>query len=214
MPTEIKKIQVTAEPQALRAEPELAAHIGIISSFWAEVEERLALLFAFAMRTEPAVSATALGEVFSVPTKLNMIRSVLKLRVSKNLITAFDDLAKNLKKRAKERNRIVHGLWTTHPKHPRSLLRMAGVTDPELKVEKYVLRDFVEIEMRLVRQIVDLVEFSQLAASAPKLKGTTKKALFWQPTGPTQAEAAPADRQSRPASQGRKQSKPPRQKRG
>ena len=54
-------IDIHAEADAIAKRPELASRIGIIASMWSEIEDELALIFSFALRTEPAWATAALG---------------------------------------------------------------------------------------------------------------------------------------------------------
>lgn len=160
MPQELKgRIDVKCNALGLVDRPKLAARIGVICSLWTEIEDQLAFLFVLGMQTDPAIACSVLGEVVSLSVKLDMIRTALKLRFPEEAFQPFDKLSRDLKAAAKKRNRIIHGLWTIHEEHPTALLRLDGITDPKLRIEKYELRDFAEIELRLVQQNVDLRRF-------------------------------------------------------
>ncbi len=191
MPESLTELTVQVNARSITQYPELAVRIGIIASTWAEVEDWLARLFILGMQTEPAVAAVVLGNVFSIHVRLNIIRSTLGLRFRESDLQPFGRLSERISKASGDRNRVVHGMWTTHKDHPNALLRLAGITDPKLSIDKYVLNDFLTIEHRLVGLHLDLTEFYSALVSSPPLTDEERTALHWratplpEPTGET-----------------------------
>jgi len=213
MPQEIRgKVNVKINPHALRSRAKLATHIGIIASMWSEIEEELVWLYVTALRTTPAVAAATLEKVFSLAIRLDMTRSALQLRYTPEVLKRFNALAETVKTRSRERNSIVHAMWTVHRNHPGALIRLAGITDPKLRIDKYALRDFVEIEMRLLQLQIDLRLFAQSLGSSLPLSDEEERERFWRLTGPSQDRAADQRRKRRTGSSGRVPSQRPRPK--
>ena len=162
MPEKIQgPISVSLDLEGLGAVPELTAHIGIIATMWSGLEDELTMLFVMGIQADPAITASSIGEVFSVIVKLNMVKKALALRFPGEAVAPFDPLYRRVKKASRQRNRVVHGLWTVHEDHPDALLRVDGIRDPRLQVEKWRSEDFARVELRLVQLLIDLKLFAQ-----------------------------------------------------
>lgn len=193
MPEEIEgKIKLRVIPWAIRKRPQLGVHIGVISSIWSDIEEQLIWLFVFTVQAEAPLAAAILGEVFSVATKLNIIETAMQMRFSSQALKPWRRLTRRIKKAASERNEIVHSMWTLHRKHPRALIRVAGISDPKMRLWKYTLGDFLEIERRLLEVSRDLRQFVQSLEPSLELTDEERRERFWRLTAPTPAAGARA----------------------
>ena len=163
MPQPIKgKINIKIAPAACATRPELASRIAVISSMWSEIEDEIAFLYALAMRTEPAWAAATLGRVSNLGTRLDMLETALELSFSQPAATRFRTLLrKPIRDRAGERARVIHCHWAVHDRYPDDLIRVVGITDPSLHMERYDLKDFLSIELRLLKLLLSLKEFAQ-----------------------------------------------------
>lgn len=159
MPQPIKKINLKIDPQALAQRPELAAHIAIISSQWATVENRLAHIFALVMEDRKEISKAVLAEVTNVRTRLEMITRALEQTAPPEFAERFRTLYPDILKRAGERARTVHAIWCIHEDFPDYLIRFEGEGDPTLKIDKYSAKDFQEIELRLLDLELALTDY-------------------------------------------------------
>jgi len=182
MPTEFKGA-VKVDAFALEERQDLAARIGVISSLWAQIEDELALIFAYALNTMPAIATATLGNVFSVPTKLNMLHTALELRFPEDVVAPFLKLKKRTRTTAKTRAWVIHAAWTIHADHPNALIRCAGITDPRLGMLIYTRRDFVEIEMQLLQLHIDLRKYGQSLATSRELTVEERMQKYWSLTG-------------------------------
>jgi hypothetical protein len=189
------------------------AHIGVISTIWSEIEEELTWLYVAGMKTEPAIAAATLGKVLSLQVRLDMIYAALSMRFSKKTAAPFLALSKRVKKVSKKRNQVMHALWATHRSHPKSLLRLRGLTDPTLKVEKWQLADFLDTAAILLRLQIALRLFALSLAPSQEQTIEEQRESFWHLTEHPEAEVRAARRRLRNESQERVRSPAPRSKR-
>jgi hypothetical protein len=152
---------------ALNQYPELASLIAEISNQWNFIEQEMTMLFCYGLSpSEPAISSAVLGCTSNLATKIQMIRTSLSLGVSDECGSAFwKQFEQKIRKAAKPRNIIVHGLWTTHEDHPKGLIRTGGYSDPYGDTQLYEKKDFLIILLSLVELLIALREFSM---SLPK----------------------------------------------
>lgn len=201
MPTEIRgPIDLKVDAFALARRPKLAAHIGIVSCQWIEIEEELISIFIAAMQTEPAIAAAIFGNIFSAAMRAQITQTALRCRFPAAVVRPFEKLAERVKKRAGCRAHIIHGLWTVHADHPNALLRVSGRIDPRLRIERWELRDFAEVETHQNALQLDLRLFLQ--SLAPFLGATEpgQPERFWRATAPPRAKAGSARRRRRAGS--------------
>ena len=109
--------------------PEIAARIGLVVTEWAAFERLLAQMFAtmlfgmgMAERTGEEISLQALGALESLTARLDVISAVLKPRIPDELYMHFQkNLKPEIRRRASERARIVHGPWMLCDDYPDDL---------------------------------------------------------------------------------------------
>lgn len=152
-------VSVKADPLSVLSKPELAAQIVSISCHWAEIEDELITLYAYAMNADPALAAITLGRVNSFAARLDMIKAVLEHSVSINAARRFEAMRKELRKCAGLRSDVIHCLWMTHDDYPDCLIRMRGLSDPQLAQWAWSSKDFAACALRLVKLHVALREF-------------------------------------------------------
>ena len=157
--------------RAIMDRPEMAARIGLVTTQWAIFENILAQMFATMLfgpdvreaiaeatlidggenvaltikGTESlgeTISLQALGALESLTAKLDVISAVLKPRISDELYLHFqNDLRKDIRRRARERNRVVHGPWALCDDYPDDLI----YTRPGEKWMRYTAKDLDNI---------------------------------------------------------------------
>ena len=183
-------ISLSPKPDDLASNPELVSHIARIALAWSNIEEELALIFAYGMGAEPAISAAIMGNVANLATRLAMIRTALTLGVSEEAGSAFWKMfEQKIRKRAKSRNIVVHAIWTVHADYPNELIRTSGIMDPFLNAERYSLADFLGIELELAKLREGLRVFDMLLPSQFPHRDQTERPPFWRRSEPQQPEA-------------------------
>jgi len=183
MPQPIKSLSIKINPHSLIERPDIACRIAVITSLWTDVEDELAFQFGAATLMQPAVAAAILGRVANVTTRLDMIETAFELAFPTDVVSRFqDELKPQIRKRSSERARLVHCHWVLHPDYPEHLIHVRGLTDPQMQMTAYTLKDFIEIEVRLLELSVALKEFAK--SFAPYLQKREPAKSFWQLSSP------------------------------
>jgi len=134
--------------------PNHAIGIALVASTWAALEADLILMFTYALfafafdpREQEAASVArkAWEAMESIRLRLDFIESVSKHKMPENLFKKFvENVKPEIRNRAKERNRVVHGHWYTSPDCPEDLvLRYDNTT------MRYTAKDFEDIASRI-----------------------------------------------------------------
>jgi hypothetical protein len=124
----------------------------MVAAEWAALEEHLisALAFGlFAMTNAQAhkVAKTALYALDSQSARLSVIEALLEQRVAPELHRFFVDTLKHeIRKRAKERNNVVHANWGIAREFPNDVI----LVSPENEHQRYSLKDFEDITDRII----------------------------------------------------------------
>ncbi|MCK1676638.1 hypothetical protein [Bradyrhizobium sp. 150] len=131
MPQRVKDIGFTYTPMTLhKVRPDHMAAIGLVAGEWSALEGHLSSivslgLFTFSQDEAAAgpIVAKILTSIDSIEKRLDVIRKLLQPRIGAELLKQFtDDIAPAIRKRAKERNLVVHGYWGIAPEHPNHLV--------------------------------------------------------------------------------------------
>jgi hypothetical protein len=166
---------IKLDPEALLKKPELAAHIGVVSSYWTELEDELVSLYAYAMRTNPVMAAVAFGRVNSLIARLDMVEIALGFSFSLEAQTYF---RKNLRDKisgcSRHRSEVIHSIWTVRDDLPDCLIRTKGLTDPKIELWAYTYRDFRELELKILELNIALKKFGQNLANGSEFVGQEK----------------------------------------
>ena len=152
-------VSVGSNPLSVLSKPDLAVQIVAISCHWTDIEDELITLYAYAMNSDPALAAVTLGRVNSFPARLDMIKAALEHSVSINAARRFDDMRKELRRCAGLRSEVIHCHWMTHEEYPDCLIRMKGLSDPDLAQWAWSSSDFAERAQRLAKLHLALKEF-------------------------------------------------------
>ena len=117
-----------------------------------------------------------------------MIEAALALSFPPKAAEDFRYLKPTIRRRAGERNNVVHCHWIAHDDYPDHLLHQLGLKDPELTVTKFSQKDFLEIQLRLAQLLLALMQF--LAELPPCLDGEARLKSHWRPveTDPTEGD--------------------------
>jgi hypothetical protein len=151
----------------VRSESECMAHVAAVAVGWTEVERALVNLMANALGESEMQSATAVSTSGNWVAKVAMeqaetIRMRLKLvnatvapiLVDSPLLETWRDLERELQKRSRQRNRIVHAQWAYSAELPGRIINMV-----EGAFELWSVQDFTEVIHglgKLVGQILGL----------------------------------------------------------
>ena len=148
---------------AILDRPEIAARIGLVATEWAAFERLLAQMFAvtlFGMGAPEgageAISQQALGALESLSARLDIISAILKPRIPEELYERFQEtVMPDIRGRARERNRVIHGHWLICDDYPNDLI-YAPWGKRRLR---YTTKDFDDIAARINETSGRFIEF-------------------------------------------------------
>jgi hypothetical protein len=188
-----------AKPGALSERPELATLIATIAVEWNQVEQEMIMLFCYGLLpAEPAIASAVLGCTSNLATKLQMVRTSLSLGVSEKCGDAFwKGFEQKIRKAAKPRNLIVHGIWTIHEDYPDGLIRTGGLSDPLIQAELYRKEDFLGIVIRLAELQLALKQFSMSLPQDHPRPDASERPKYWRIAMPDTPASDDPDRQDR-----------------
>lgn len=168
---------VDFSPGVLKNRTECAVLIATVASEWTRIEHELAIMFGFATgisrangtdmwSTEPNIPAfAALSALESLHARIAAISAALNaISLPDNLKESFDSISLELRRRAGERNSVVHGLWGITERYPKDvILRPAPQSDDLIK---YTAKDFGQIIERMAGTSNRISDFwAQVTAS-------------------------------------------------
>ena len=139
--------------------PQHLAGIGLVATEWAALEDHLVTSISGGLfmqlgaqegkvipEAEQVVRTTLLA-LESQAARLGVIEDLLEPRVSPEMFSHWlKDVKPELRKRAKERNRVVHGLWGWDDKYPSDVFLIDG----KGKHVRYRVEDFSDIADRII----------------------------------------------------------------
>jgi hypothetical protein len=164
---------------------EHAARIGLIASEWSSLEGHLSGILSFGLfgfSKDEAAAGPVVGVVFaaldSLSTRLMIVDNLLKPRVAPALHQYFvAELVPEIRKRAKERNAVVHGYWGTSPDYPNHIIlspRGGGDFMQSIQIEQsdymlYSTTDLDDIAKRIKKTIdaISLFQFQIINEQTP-----------------------------------------------
>ena len=158
MPQPIKATQgliARGGPKVILERPRLAALLGAITAVWGDVDNLFSDIFnliTFAKfipvgaHSRSTLSSAVFDQSFtSYAAKIEVIKRVVAIRYPKKFHDEFDELTTDLRAKAKERNRLIHGAWQVCDKYPTDLIRIR-----DEKWIRYTERDFNDVLERSV----------------------------------------------------------------
>jgi len=142
------------EPFRVLERPNLAAKIGLVSTAWSGIEERLAILLSIILnpsqKGRDLFGHAILNSVISIPAKINIFNSVIRVsRDSRKYKVLVDRLLPEVRTRAEERNRVIHAIWGVSISYPNDLIALPTwdrMVDPPIR---YTEKDFDDIFKRI-----------------------------------------------------------------
>ncbi len=177
-----RKVKYLLEPLKLLERPNLAAHVAVIASLWTKVEIELGKLIIF-VSGNPKEGAATFNALKSAGSRGDVIRAIAQLRLDKDEIKQLEDLLKEYRRIAGERNDIIHNLWGISDDMPEALLRVnaeeiisnlahvvasfyRGGTPPQAAFREkrpipvvYKGKDFIETEKRITSLVSKIHQF-------------------------------------------------------
>lgn len=196
-PIKLKHFGLPIGPAALAARPDLALHIAYIAAIWSKIELILAATLGVMLGASYKPSMTMYFALRSA--REDALDAVAMSELSGENLARFKAIKKELKARAKQRNTVIHALWTCSPKYPDALLmheideftfRLVRSMEPvargvlpesnfaedEGSFMKYETDDFLEIEDDLKRldsmaaEWMTFVTVDRMIAMRPKTR--------------------------------------------
>jgi len=144
----------------LSKRPDHAAGIGAVACEWAALEGSLVQmlsfsLFAFSKEGGYSLAKTALETIESGTIRLEVVAALLKTRIPEDQFALFNsEIRPDIRKRAAERNRVVHSAWCVHDDYPADVIARY-----DNRYWKYSVKDFSEIAERIVHTTIRMTLF-------------------------------------------------------
>ncbi|MEP3279380.1 MAG: hypothetical protein ABJN26_25450 [Stappiaceae bacterium] len=140
-------INARSGPQTVLERPQLAALLGAITAEWGTIENLVADIFNIVSLSKPIpIAARSKSELANLifshfrnfSSQIELIKSVMKLRVDNEVISEFDQLSREIRSRSKMRNDLVHTKWHVSDDYPEDLIKISGkywirYTEPDLQ---------------------------------------------------------------------------------
>ena len=138
----------------------LAGRIGLVAAEWAMVESLLTDMFTFSVfalsKEEHAgqrIVRQAMGALDSLNARLDIVEAIIRPRIDATLFEEYvKQIQPELRRRAGERNRVVHSEWHVCDRWPDDLIAFAPGQDPM----RYTLKCFDDIAERIYQARVML----------------------------------------------------------
>lgn len=108
---------------ALRQRPDLAAEIAVAVATWSETDHVLAIMLADLLEEQP-LTLDVFFRLHSDGPKHEIINLAAESKLSPDLTLRISELIKEVKDKAKARNRLAHGLYGVSVRYPNELLWM------------------------------------------------------------------------------------------
>jgi len=111
-------------PYALDNRPALAAAIGRVAAVWATMEARMAMILGEAFQHEADRALDMITAIVDIHLRMEQLGVALSPLFTDELREEFEGLQKEVRSRARERGRIIHGVWGVSAELPDKLLRL------------------------------------------------------------------------------------------
>lgn len=125
MPKVLKGISgLIFDSEAILQRPHLAAMISAIAIRWNDVESSLAYLFVDLLDKEDRAALAIYLKLIDISVRKAAFDALARSKLDKDSLEAFEALFKKIRKRARQRANIVHGLWRVSKDHEDGLILM------------------------------------------------------------------------------------------
>ena len=164
MPQKLQEGYVLArEPRCLLKRPQHSIGIALVASEWARLENQLIGAFSFAMFAMQGTSETsgkmanaAWHSLDSLPARLKLLTNISRDTLTQAERDEWQTVQSNIRARADERNRIVHGLWALCEKYPDDIVLDTFRPDDR---RVYTVKDFDQICQRILDTSNNIAKF-------------------------------------------------------
>lgn len=195
MPQIIKSIKhLDTDPGAILRRPTLAAMIAAVASNWTRVENDLAELFVGLLGEDEDAALAIYLELIDQSVRKAAFDALARTKLKPESLQQFEALFNKVRKKAKQRNRMVHGFWAVSNEHPDGLIlldardfykedyaykktKFTNLQDTadwlqksinRIEKTKYIEDDFAEIISRISALRGDIAQFRAEAKFLPK----------------------------------------------
>jgi hypothetical protein len=109
----------------LKERPELATMIARIAAAWSMIEVDMGLALAVILDTDARTGVSMYVALSGSAAQDRALAAAVETCLPDSMHATFAELLKEFRKRGKERNRVVHALWSLHPNDEKKLINCA-----------------------------------------------------------------------------------------
>jgi hypothetical protein len=124
MPQPLRKwlpgVEFTEE--ALAQRPNIAAKIAQVAAAWSSVEVDVGLLLAILLDTEALTGVSMYLALSGSAAQDRVLLAAAEARLPDDMQHIMSNMLRDIRARGKERNRVVHALWSVHPTDEKKLI--------------------------------------------------------------------------------------------
>lgn len=154
MPQPLKEgYTLEGKPRVVLERPQHAAGIGLVASEWTQLESHLIEMVSFALfvfskqeNVSKRLATDVMRTIESLSGRLDVIDTIMKPRIPEEMFNEYrEKIRPEIRRRAGERNRVVHGQWHICEKYPDDLILNNRTDEPM----RYSVKDFEDIAARI-----------------------------------------------------------------
>lgn len=119
-----KKGGVSFEPATVLQRPLLASRIAVISGIATHTEMTMGSLLTVLLGAEAGIAATLYTAIENDGARMAVLKAIAARGLKPDQTARFDELLKKMRKRAPERNTVVHGVWGASDDYADALIWM------------------------------------------------------------------------------------------
>lgn len=200
-----ERLKMLWDTRALLQRPNLARHIATIAAMWTQVEINIGHILSAMCGIQFNISTAIYVALVSTSARIDALNAIAETRLNKKTQEKLALLLKEFRKRSKERNNIVHGLWGISETDTKCLLhqdpadhtlmvaealfaRRPQQSSPKFRrksvVYQYSEPDFIAIERRILKLKNDAWNFSHQLSER-----RWRRRLAWLKRAPRQSQA-------------------------
>jgi hypothetical protein len=110
------------ESESLTTRKELSALLASAINEWSRTEGTIGLLLGNILKIRYSVATALLGSIVNFSARLDLVNAAAHASLPDTQITEIAKLMATVKRRAGERNQIVHGVWSVSTDYPNKLI--------------------------------------------------------------------------------------------
>lgn len=167
----LERQEINISERIVETRPRCAVLIASVACEWVRIEHKMTRMFASATGEPRRVSAlgfankpnrvayAALHAIESLAARISVVTAAWQaIKLSDELRADFEKIAINLRARAGDRNKVVHGLWCAVDSYPEDVLLR---TEPSTnQYVRYTPADFETIITRMIQLQQDIDDFN------------------------------------------------------